>query len=46
MAQDAAVEWAKGLDVASHPIRGTLTTIDVVDVGRHRVRSVAEYTLG
>lgn len=46
-AREAAVaeEWARTLDVSSRIIHGTVAGIDLVDVGQHRVRSVASYAL-
>ncbi len=41
-----AQEWAKTLEVPPRVIAGTLASIDVVDVGEHRVRSVASYRFG
>ena len=41
----AAEALAQDLDVASRAVTGTITTLDVVDVGSHLVRSVTTYTL-
>jgi len=43
---DVAEGWAQALDVRSRIVRGTVAGIDLVDVGQHRVRSVATFVLG
>jgi 2'-5' RNA ligase len=47
-ARDAQVAegWAEALDVPSRIVQGTVAGIDLVDVGHHRVQSVASYVLG
>ncbi len=41
-----AEQWARTLNAPSRILHGTVAGIDLVDLGQHRVRSVASYALG